>query len=472
MKSESQSVIKDVSHRVVIAPTSSVHLELVTKIAERVYGTKAEDITYSSMNPRSFSVGEFCPRFSIGGEGQPKNLQGKSVYITLLPGPFKDAEALMYRAGIVAQAAWEAGAENINFLATDLPHSRQDRGWKKDDKSMGEPTTARLNARFLLRTARAKSVITTHVHSPRIAAFYALESGLVHKKRPDLLPEEAKAIPLTDLVEPDHVDFDNREIQALGAEILKPISPHAFLADYLLHHSSLEKGGYLENRGAKLALRGVDQGNNQFVVEDLYRALWLPEATLINGRKFREAKNDSKSVRSEISEIKTNLANLNETIEILADDGCDTGGSLIHTARQSNAGNSFGGKNYGAPGNRLVYFTHAWLGGKAYEASQRRLIDEIKASEFVTSNTRPYISGEQYYRFKEKSTVLRFAGLWADAILANEMGHDVSTRYQEFSSQEEQHQFLAPLYVLKRHSLHFLVNPEEERRKIVFNLRK
>ena len=63
--------------------------------------------------------------------------------------------------------------------------------------------------------------------------------------------------------------------------------------------------------------------------------------------------------------------------------------------------------------------------------------------------------------------MLRLAGVWADAILANELGQDVGKRYSGFASEEEQHEFLAPLYALKRHSWHFMVDETQRETKEV-----
>jgi len=61
--------------------------------------------------------------------------------------------------------------------------------------------------------------------------------------------------------------------------------------------------------------------------------------------------------------------------------------------------------------------------------------------------------------------------LWADAILANELGHDVMSRYANFSCEEEQHRFISPLYVLKRHTRHFMAEDSRSKKEINFELR-
>ena len=125
-----------------------------------------------------------------------------------------------------------------------------------------------------------------------------------------------------------------------------------------------------------------------------------------------------------------------------------------------------------SPMGQVVYFTHAWLGGNSHVGIQERLFKNLPAQEFITSNTRPYIEDSQYYRFKAKLTILRLAGLWADAILANELGQDLMQRYSSFASEDEQHEFVSSLYIANRHYSHFMEESKPERREVSFLLRK
>ncbi|MBS3123976.1 hypothetical protein J4437_05070 [Candidatus Woesearchaeota archaeon] len=470
MKEENKSVVRDAINNIVIAPVSRTHLELVTKIAEKAQGLRNTDLTHVSMDPRVFSGGEFCPRFALGGNS-PENLNGKNVYLVMTPGPFKEPEAISFRVGIAAQAAYEAGAKEVNLLTTELPYSRQDRGSTEDPKALGEATSARFLARFLTQTAGIKKVFTTHLHSARVFGHYALESGLIHKERPDLLAEEARSFSPEKVNTPQHLDINAPEVQEIGKKVLVSISPHAFLADYILHHSSLVGTPYLSDSGAKIALKAVDKGNRAFI-DDVYNSLWLPEALRIYCNKARKAKNspDPDKIDVEILDVVGNAKNLDGMLEIYGDDGADSAVSLVKSVKWSNEGNycSKKEKKYGAPSDRMIYFTHPWLGGKSFEDIQRRMVYELPACEFVTTETRHFINDNQYYRFKEKSTVLRLAGLWADVILANELGKDLNTRYTGFGSQEEQHRFISSLYSLKRHSRHFLSDPTEKKKDVTF----
>lgn len=437
MIQENKSVVEDATNNLVLAAISSTHIDTATKIAERCLGVQDINLSHQFMDPRKFSGGEFCPRFTI-------DITGKSVYVLLIPSPYKTPEELVQRACMVAFAAKENHAHKVVLVATDLPHARQDRGPSEDRTIEGELTTVRWHARQF-HAAGIDHVITMHEHSPRIAAYFAQEYGLV---------------PLGKKGEPD-----NPEIQLLGRTVFQSISPQAFLADYLLHASSLaSKLG----EGESLVLKAMDNGNKKFI-DELYAALFLPQVSRVYCQKNRMVKNDPHSLGVEIVGVSDNFSSLEGKIELYADDGLDTGGTMLKAVECSEQGNKSRatGKGYGKPKDRLVYFTHAWLGGEAHQIIQERLYKNLPTREFITTNTRPFIDDSQYYRFKTKSTILRFAGLWADAILANQLGQDVMSRYTGFSSEEEQHQFLAPLYALKRHSWHFMVDETQREMKEV-----
>ncbi|MBT5022378.1 ribose-phosphate pyrophosphokinase [Candidatus Woesearchaeota archaeon] len=455
MRKESQSVIDDVISKINPVPISLTHIELATKISERCTGIRSPELVDAYMDPRKFSVGEFCPKFK-------KKVKDESVYILLMPGPYTKPESIIYKACITARAAKEAGAKKVVLLSTDLPHARQDRGSEEDAKAEGEPNTVRLHA-DTFKAAGIDQVITTHIHSPRIAAFFAQSYGLIPEEMK--FDSNNKEIPF---------DANNKEIQKIGESVIKSISPHAILADYILHQSSLIRNGYLADKGAKFVLKAMDKGNREFI-DLLYAALFLPNVSRVYCNKARTAKNDPKKVEVSIDSVSDNFTTLDGKLESFDDDGLDTGGTMFKAVNWSNAGNlcSETGKSFGIPEARFIYFTHAWLGGDAHQGIQERIFKNLPATEFVTTNTRPYVGDAQYYRFKMKSTILRLAGLWGDAIIANELGQDIEQRYCGFESEEQQHQFMKRLYVLKRHSSHFLNEGIEPRkRKLDFYLRE
>ena len=465
MRHETTSVLQDVANNLVFVPISNTHIEVSTIIAEHASGLKDLDLTHSFI-PHTFFVGEFCPKFIT-------SVKNKSVYISLLPSPYRSPDDLMGRAQKVAQAAKENHAKKVVLLATDFPDARQDRGPQEDAKAHGELNSVRMHARSF-EAAGIDQIITTHEHTPRISAFYALEYGLIHAQHPEWISEQARSLRPRDVQIPAHMDPGDENIQKLGRQIFKSISPHALLADYLLHHSSLvntESKHYLENNGASILLKAMDKGNRKFI-DDLYEALFLQDVSKMYCNKIRAAPNDPKAVEVEVLDI-IGCKSVDGMLEIYADDGLDTGGTMIKHVQWSEQGNlcSQKGHKYGVPEDRFIYFTHPWLGGESHEAVQRTIYEKIKTKEFVTTNTRPYINEAQHHHFKKKSTVLRFADLWGDAIVANELGHDLGARYTGFSSQEEQHEFLQPLYNLKRHTRHFLSGPKTHQREVPFYLR-
>ena len=171
MIEESKGVLKDAIDNIVLAAISSTHIDTSTKIAERCLGVQDINLSHQFMDPRKFSGGEFCPRFTA-------DITGKSVYILLIPSPYKTPEELVQRACITAVAAKENNAHKVVLVATDLPHARQDRGPAEDEIIKGEPTTIRWNARQF-HAAGIDRVITMHEHSPRISGYFALEYGLI-----------------------------------------------------------------------------------------------------------------------------------------------------------------------------------------------------------------------------------------------------------------------------------------------------
>lgn len=463
MRYEAQSVVDDVVSNIVIAPISNTHIELSTKIAERALGRRGIDLTYEFVEPRKFSGGEFCPRISFE---KTDSYQGKHVYMPLIPGPYKSSEELMKRAYIEASGFKDEGAARVTLVPLDFPHGRQERGGTEDAKMRGTPNTVRLHAR-LLEASGVDRVITMHRHSARIDALFALEYGLVPQ---EMLPEHLHGVRGRDFILPRDFDSKDERFQSLGNKVFRSISPHCFQADYLLHHSSLVDSKYLENGGEGVVTRVLDDGAEIYNMK-LQKALFLPKSSSVKGKKVRDAPNDPTKLRVMIEAISQGLETLEGKIELVFDDGCETAGSAIETAQGSDQGNVHQYKEgtktitheLGVPEDRIFSFTHAWLGGDGHQMIQKKMVQSLRAREFLTTNTRPYINDSQTHKFKEKSTVLRFAGLWADAILADMMGHDVSSRYEDFESEEQQHTVVGSLYQLKRHSRHFMLDGGHQR---------
>ena len=64
MRFENTSVISDITNNLFFAPLCNSHITLATKIAERALFRNV-NLAYEFMNPRKFSVGEFCGKFQV-----------------------------------------------------------------------------------------------------------------------------------------------------------------------------------------------------------------------------------------------------------------------------------------------------------------------------------------------------------------------------------------------------------------------
>ncbi len=454
MKTEDKSVLDDVRSNLVIVPVSNTHIDVVQNIASYTLGCETEDIKYEFGDPRKFTGGEFCPKFVK--QGEPTNPVGKNVYIIVPPGPFKEPEALITRAAFQAFSAKDNGAKSVTLVRLESTHARQDRNSREDKKATGEPNSSQAIARIDYAMGVDK-VITFHAHTPRLEAIYALEYGLIPKELVSKdAPKNSK-----DWKIPQHVDLNNEKIQKKGQTVFKSISPHAILADYVRFHSWLaksEKGKeYLENSGARLAIRAVDKGNRPFI-DDFGNALFLDNLVRVYCDKARKSKNNPNEVEVAVLEVTKNLKSLEGMFEIYADDGADTFGTMLAALRWSDKGNVCikTGKKYGSPEDRMVHFSHAWLGGSGYETIQDRIVKANIAREVTSTSSRPYIKTERIAKFAKICSVLDIDPLMGDVIITDALGKDVMTRYVNFGSLKEQHNFLSPLYGVDRTAMHFM----------------
>ncbi len=433
-------------------------------------GKPGIDVAAEYTEPRKFPGGEFCPHFMLGVNGNPKTLEGKTVYIIMLPGPFKSPEELVQRAFLTARAAKENYARKVVLVATDMPHARQDRGPEEDEKAEGELNTLRAHM-CQFKAGGIDQIITAHPHTSRIYSLAAVEYDLVPAELRGVdYPRDPRSVKI-----PYHVDPNEKAVQESGKKVVNVIGMHTILADYLLYHSSLAEKDSLADGGARLSLKAMDRGNREFV-DALGDALFLPNIGRIYCNKVRKAKGDPNKVEVDIAEVR-NLDSLDGKTEIYADDGLDTGGTMIKAARWSEEGNvcNLSGRGYGVPKDRIVYFTHAWLGGAGHNGIEERLSKELPTREFVTTNTRPYVGDTRalHHKFRRRVSILKLAALWGDAMRANELGHNLEERYSGFASQEEQHEFVAELFRIERDTRHFMVEPAETGRKTLkFTLRE
>jgi len=468
MKQESQSTLQAVANSIILAPVTHLHVPFIDKIGDRIYGRPA-NVLNDFVDPISFTNTDFCPK--IMNTTSNYTLKDKKVYIIAIADPDKSTGEILYRCGLIAGSVKGYGAKKVVAVFTDLPNSRQDRGHEEDPKMQGEPFTSRLNARMLSNSG-IDEIITVHEHSPRLAAIYGLELGVI----PDELLRRKLKMNYKQkysdiLIHQDSFDANDPELQKAGRKIFKNIRMESIVADYLLHHSSLKIHNLLADSGREIVIKAIDRGNTDFI-NAIHKALFLPNASLLYYNKVRTEKNNPKKVRLELNSQSDNFETLIDKVELYLDDIGETGGSIItHTEISDNGNNIFNAQgnqlNLGTPRNRIIYFTHPSMSGKEYLTIQKN-ISKIKAMEIVTTNTHPHISDAQDYRFKRNSTVLLLANLFGDAILANELGEDIYKRYTDFSSEKEQHEFVKSLYMVHRHPSNPLFKDKDIKGKINF----
>ncbi|PIO04927.1 hypothetical protein COT47_06930 [Candidatus Woesearchaeota archaeon CG08_land_8_20_14_0_20_43_7] len=432
MKVIPRAEVADAAEQILIVPLTETHLEFYTKIAQTC-SLKSNIDLKARAEPRKFSGGEFCPQFHLDKD---EDLKGKTIYGIGSPGPFTNDQDLMYRTTLWATAAKECGADAFHLLLTDMPHARQDRGHLEEQtkKVRGKPNTIRHWAKQAY-VSGIDSIITTHLHSDKIYPYFA-----------------------------EAYDVED------GRQILKNVSLECILADYILYGSSL--GKFLDKGGEGIVIVGVDAGNRKFT-DDLLSALYLPNVSKVNFDKIREDANDPNLITCRLLDHSNNFNGFEGKIVLFADDIMDTGGTMIKTLNYIFLNYAGADHGFGKPDESMLYFTHAVLAGNSHRDVQYKFMKNFPhIREMVTTNTRPYISDSQDFRFKRVSTIIRLAKLYGDVILKHHLGRDITKEYIEFSNAEEQHEFLKPpgrdpLYTLKRHSLHFMAKAPKKDNEIV-----
>ena len=389
----------------VVATISKTHEEFSQSVAE--YVGQHEDIE-NVMDPRVFSGGEYNSKFRY--EYRKKtDLKGKAVYLISTQGPFQNPQDMAMRAFIAARTAKENGAGGVYLVATDLSYSRQDRGPKEDEKMIGECNAAKLYAELLAHSG-VDGLITMHCHNKKIRKFYEKEMG---------------------------VD---------GEKIFFDVWPYSLLAHYLVTKSSLK----IDNRGENIVVVSPDKGARKFS-EKLRDALYLKNAGMLYLNKARWMANKPNAVTIDNPKL-IGADSLEGKTIIFPDDIIDTGGTLMKTVDWLN--NTHGNHGLGVPSKYFFYFTHAVMSNKAHNEIQNKL-SKLNAQEFITTNTRPYITDQRTFRFKKNSTILRVPNLFGDIILKHFKGEDLEGIY-DFKTKGEMMKTIKPLYETKRSSRHFM----------------
>jgi len=191
--------------------------------------------------------------------------------------------------------------------------------------------------------------------------------------------------------------FYKKEIGKNGDKIFFDVWPYSLLAHYLVTKSSLK----IKNRGENIVVVSPDKGARKFS-EKLRDALYLKNVGMLYLNKARRMVNKPDAVTIDNPQL-VGADSLEGKTIIFPDDIIDTGGTLMKTVDWLN--NTHWDHGLGIPSKYFFYFTHAVMSGKAHNEIQNKL-SKLNAQEFITTNTRPYITDQRTFRFKKNSTIL------------------------------------------------------------------
>jgi len=397
--------------------------------------SKIDDLVF---NPRKFTGGEYCP------VAVPEAIEGKRVYLVASPNPDKGTpQDLFSRILIATDALKRNGAKEVWLLATDLHYSRQDRGphdigeeekakdGSTDHKMKGQPLTAMVQAKHF-KTAGIDRVVPIHIHSKKLFKIYGgAWLGIDEYNKEWNNPEWEK------------------RLVAQGREILIPLNPAPIAAHYLLNKSSI--ANEIKPDGSNLVFFRPDLGSMEFI-QDVRRYTFLENSWLVECDKIRTEPNDESKIRIDIPHWPEGLT-LNDKYVVFLDDGSETGGTLVKAASGLRRIQYIRKEEgIGEPEAVLVYITHPWLNGPYNEMTQKKLAAIKGMQEIMVGNTWTNIDDGRVARFKEISTVIRFAQLYAHAIHCFENGVPLS-EYFSFGNREELDRKVGSLYAIKRSSM-------------------
>jgi phosphoribosylpyrophosphate synthetase len=401
---------------IVVTSVSETHSEFAQAIADALgKEIDVEDV----MELEKFSGGEYRPKFRI-------DVVDKTVVLVTTEGPFQNPMDMVFRTGLCALAARQNGAREVISVMTDFPFGRQDKDpphcTKKepDDRFKGEPNTVRFVARTL-KAGGVDKVLSMHIHSENIFDYFGEEYG------------------------------------ADGRSIIYSISPHHMVANYIRTQSSiLDK---IKDGGRNIGVVSPDEGARQ-ATECFIRTLDLPKITHLKLDKHRKIANDETEMFitfSNANEVLLSGFCFEDAIIIYYDDMIDTGGTPTKGVKAiTNVANQFVADKSRMP-KYIMYATMPVFGGGTYKAVQKRMLKSIPSIEFVLTNARPFIEEGQTYKFKEKTTVLGVAKLYADAIINCCLAGTRPEDCYRFGSFDDMSKRITPLYdVLRHEKRHFM----------------
>lgn len=397
--------------------------------------SRIDDLVF---NPRKFTGGEYCP------VAVPESIEGKRVYLVASPNPDKGTpQDLAYRILIAADALKRNGAKEVWLIAPDLHYSRQDRGPHdreeeekakkegKEHKMKGQAFTAMVQAKHF-KAAGISRIVPIHTHSERLFKIYGgVWLGIdEYDERWNDREEEEKMI-------------------EKGKEVLMPLDPAPLVAHYLLNESLMAKD--LKPDGSNLVWLYPDKGSIPFI-QAVKHYTFLSNSWDIFCDKIRTEPNDESKVDIDIPHWPEGLTLTDKFVQV-CDDGSETGGTIVKTAAGLRRIKYLRKEeNIGEPKALSVYLTHAWLNGPFNEMTQKKLAGIKGMQEIVVGNTWTNIDDGRVAKFKEISTVLRFAQFYAHAIHCFENEIPLN-EYFSFKNREELDRKVGKLYAIKRSSM-------------------
>ncbi len=401
-------------------------------------------------NPTVFSGGEFCPKTV------PAAVEGKRVYLVANPNP-KGADPqdpggpqdLFGRILIASDSLKRNGAKEVWLVYPDMHYSRQDRGPHdikeyekakregKPHKMSGQPFTAMVQAKHFL-TAGIDKIITIHPHSDKLYKIYGAAKMGIDEYDTEW-NDEAKI----------------QEMIAKGKNIVIGLNPAPIVAHYLSRESTMAKKVLPNGRvindilpdGSNLVFLAPDAGALPFTLSVMYHT-FMPNVGVVKCNKMRKAPNDPTQLEIDIPVWPEGLT-LEGKYLILVDDGSETGGTLDTAALAARKLKHVLDEKIGNPKGVIAYITHPWLNGPYNRLVQQKLAGIKGMQEIVVGNTWTYIDDNRVARFKEISTVLRFARYIAEAIYCFEQGADIH-EYFTFNNRQELDDTVPKLYAIKR----------------------
>lgn len=381
---------------IIVVSLTSTHFDFVTKVV-RELGQKLNP-ERDVMQASKFSGGEFDPKF-INEKEETVDISGKNVYLVGSQSPFNSPQEINFRALMAAFNANKLGAKEVIYVSNELSYTRSDRD---------EPGRSAQSENFAneLSMAGVSSVITYHLHNPRIKKFYRNISK--------------KAKKINDLFSKGIINFESpfKEIK------VNNILPHNLYAHYIKNYSGLD----LSNEGNKIVIVEPDFGA-KYIGDLFYKSLDLNNSSLLRLSKIREEANNKHKLK-----IKNHSFVYGDSLEgkdvIWLDDSIDTGGTNEKFFNWILDDNNHG---YGVPNSITLIFTHSILGGKSWELSQKRISEFDKLREIVTTDSRPYIIDQRISQFSKFATVLTTEKLLAEAILCHYKGENFIAEFNSIN---------------------------------------